>query len=392
MLESINIGMSGLLGYSKGLRVIANNTANLNTPGFKSSSIQFAHMFASSNAGGGGGLMQVGYGLNTTGTALNFKQGELRQTGNSLDLAVDGQGLFTLKDESGFLHYTRAGQFEFDPDGILVNRSDGMKVMGRGNDGEAVEISIAAARTKQGSATTTVRFAGTLSSDQATFTVNAVKAIDAMGGQHDLTVRLTNTQATLAGSWAVELMQGATVVGSGQIIFAGGQPVAGSSKVDVTYSPAGAPPLALTLDFSTGVVSLPVGQLSTLAFASQDGVAPGELLDATFDATGTLLVRYSNGQTTKGPRLLLGRFDTLDAVSQAERNQFDATDRLAWHTGVAGEGAFGVVRSGTVEISNVDLSQEFADLVIMQRGYQASSQIVTTANEMLQQLFAMRGK
>jgi flagellar hook protein FlgE len=392
MLESINIGMSGLLGYSKGLRVIANNTANLNTPGFKSSSIQFAHMFASSNAAGGGGLMQVGYGLNTTGTALNFKQGELRQTGNSLDLAVDGQGLFTLKDEAGLLHYTRAGQFQFDSNGVLVNRSDGRKVMGRGSDGAAREISIAQARTKQGSATTTVKFSGNLSSDQGSFTVNGVKVLDSAGGEHDLSARLTNTDATLTGSWTVDLMQGTTVIGTGQIIFTGSQPQLANSKVTVTYSPAGVPPLDVTLDFSTNVTSVAAGQISTLAFASQDGIPTGELMDATFDATGTLVMRYSNGQASKGVQLMLGRFDSLDTVAPAGSNQFDATDALAWHTGVAGEGAFGAVKSGSVEISNVDLANEFADLVIMQRGYQAASQIITTANEMLQQLFAMRGK
>lgn len=393
MLESINIGMSGLLGYSKGLRVIANNTANLNTPGFKTSSIQFAHMFASGNAAGGsGGLMQVGYGLNTTGTALNFKQGELRQTGNGLDLAVDGQGLFTLKDEDGLLHYTRAGQFQFDPSGVLVNRSDGRKVMGRGTDGSASEISIAQARTRQGSATTTVKFSGNLSSDQASVTVSAVKVIDSAGGEHDLSVRLTNTDAALTGSWSVDLMQGATVIGTGQIIFTGSQPQLANAKVTATYSPAGVPPLNLTLDFTTNVTSVPAGQVSTLVFASQDGVPAGQLMDATFDATGTLVMRYSNGQTGKGAQLLLGRFDSLDTVAPAGSNQFDATDALAWHMGVAGEGAFGAVKSGAVEISNVDLANEFADLVIMQRGYQASSQIITTANEMLQQLFALRGK
>src|SRR4051794_22833120 len=116
MLNSIYIGMSGLQGYSQGLRVIANNTANLNTPGFKGSTLQFADMFYSNNRtqAGPGGMMQVGYGLNTAGTVLNFQQGELRQTGNSLDLAVDGQGLFTVKDASGDLHYTRAGQFSFN--------------------------------------------------------------------------------------------------------------------------------------------------------------------------------------------------------------------------------------------------------------------------------------
>lgn len=391
MLETINIGMSGLLGYSKGLRVIANNTANLNTPGFKGSSIEFADMFASRSPGGGTDLMQVGYGLNTTGTTLNFKQGELRQTGNNLDLAVDGQGLFTLKDAAGRLHYTRAGQFKFDANGVLVDRADDNKVMGQGTDGAATEISIAGARTKEGKATTNLKFSGNLSSTAADLTL-ASSVIDAIGGEHQLSVKLTNTSATTPGSWTVELMQGAVVIGSGQIIFASGRPQAANSKVSVTFSPAGVPPLELTLDFSTDVTSFAAGNLSTLAFASKDGFVPGALTDVSFDADGTLVMTYSNGQTSKGARLALGRFDTLDAVTSVGGNQFDATDSLAWRTGVAGDGAFGAVRSGMVEISNVDLSQEFSTLVVMQRGYQAASQVITTANEMLQELFSMRGK
>ena len=262
MLESINIGMSGLMGYSKGLRVIANNTANLNTPGFKGSSIQFANMFASSGGVGTGGLAQVGYGLSTTGTTLNFKQGELRQTDNSLDLAVEGQGLFTLKDAAGLMHYTRAGQFEFNTDGVLVNRGDGKKVMGRGTDGAVGEISVAGAGTKEGKATAIMKFGGNLSSTETDFTLSSLDVVDAVGGKHQLAVKLINTNATLAGSWTVELMQGATLVGTGQIVFSGVRPAVANSKVSVTFSPAGVPPLDLTLDFSSNVTSLSLIHIS----------------------------------------------------------------------------------------------------------------------------------
>jgi flagellar hook protein FlgE len=112
----------------------------------------------------------------------------------------------------------------------------------------------------------------------------------------------------------------------------------------------------------------------------------------SFDALGTLVLSYSNGQTVKGARLALGRFDSLEAVESAGNNEFDATNTLAWHMGRAGEGSFGAVRSGMIELSNVDLSREFSDLVIMQRGYQASSQVITTANDMLKELFDMTGR
>jgi flagellar hook protein FlgE len=392
MLESINIGMTGLLGYSKGLRVIANNTANINTPGYKGSSLQFADMFASSQPGLGSGSMKIGYGVGTNGTTINFKQGELRQTGNSLDLAVDGQGLFTVKDGQGNVHYTRAGQFEFDTDGILVSRGDGSKVMGQGADGSTGEISIAGQRMTAGKATTLAKFSGNISSTGTTATVGSVKVFDAVGGEHLLSVKLTNTDAALAGSWSVELLEGTTTVGTGQIVFAAGKPVAGKGKVNLNYTPAGLTSIPLTLDFETDVTSFASGTTSTVAFASQDGFGPGSLSDVSFDANGVLQLKYSNGQTKTGAQLQLGRFESLEAVTPVGDGQFDATDQLAWRVGVAGTGAFGAVRSGVVEASNVDLSQEFSDLVIMQRGYQASSQVIGTANDMLQELFSMKAR
>lgn len=392
MLESINIGMTGLLGYSKGLRVIANNTANINTPGYKGSTLQFADMFASSGQAGGSDAMKIGYGLGTNGTSINFKQGELRQTGNTLDLAVDGQGLFTVKDDRGNVHYTRAGQFEFDQEGVLRTRSGNERVQGQKSDGTTGDVSIAGLRTKAGTATNLVKFTGNVSSTGTDTTIGNVKVFDAAGGEHVLSVKLTNTGTTLAGSWRVELMDGTTVVGTGQIVFTGGRATAGSGKVTLAYAPSGSSSTDVTLDFESDVTSFASGTVSTVAFSSQNGFGPGSLTDVSFDNLGVMQLKYSNGQTVAGAQLLLGRFDTLDAVTPVGDGQFDATDSLAWRVGVAGSGAFGSVRSGVVEASNVDLSQEFSDLVIMQRGYQASSQVIGTANDMLQELFSMKGR
>ncbi|MCJ0764536.1 flagellar hook protein FlgE [Variovorax terrae] len=391
MLESIYVGMTGLLGYSKGLRVIANNTANINTPGFKGSSLQFSDLFYS-NSGQGGGAGQVGYGLNANGTTLSFRQGELRQTGNDLDMAVDGTGLFILENEKGDVTYTRAGQFQFNTEGMLINKIDHSFVMGRDASGNLVRISLAGLQTNAGSATTTVKFSGNLSSTMAEQTVGGVKVVDALGGEHMLSVKLTDTSATTAGSWQVDLMDGTNVVGTGEIIFQDGRPQSTAAKVQVIYTPAGLSAVPLTLDFSTEVTSYPSANLSTLAMASQNGFGPGGLTKATFDAAGALSLTYSNGQVIKSTRLALARFDSLEAVESVGDNQFGSKDVRAWHIGAAGMGGFGNVRSGMVEISNVDLSQEFSDLVVMQRGYQASSQVISTANDMLQELFAMKSK
>ncbi|SFQ11156.1 flagellar hook protein FlgE [Variovorax sp. 770b2] len=396
MLESIYVGMTGLLGYSRGLRVIANNTANINTPGFKSSSLQFADMFyTGGNLSGGNASQnydQVGFGLNTTGTAMSFKQGELRQTGNDLDMAVDGQGLFVLQDAEGKTTYTRAGQFKFDDNGVLVSRSGGEKVMGMDDSGNLVEITLAGQMQNEGKPTSKLKFSGNLSNtDTVIPAVGNVQVVDAGGIAHTLSVKFTVTSATTAGTTVkVELMDGTAVVGSGVMVFIDGKPTPQTSLVNMTYVPAGQPPMALTLDFSADV-RLFAGP-TTLKMDSQDGVGPGTLSGTAFDGNGVLRITYSNGQTTKGARLALARFDSPDAVGAVGNNQFEILNKNAWHFGSAGEGAFGTVRAGQIEISNVDLSQEFSDLVIMQRGYQASSQVISTANDMLQELFSMKSK
>lgn len=394
MLDSIFVGMTGLLGYSRGLRVIANNTANINTPGFKSSTQQFSDLFYAGTGSSGGlgqGSGQLGYGLNASSTTLSMKQGDLRQTGNDLDLAIDGQGLFTLKNDAGDITYTRAGQFKFNADGVLVTQS-GAKVMGVDSKGHLSEITLSNQRVGVGKGTSTIKFSGNLSSTATSQSVNPIQIFNNSGGEQSLSVNLTNTGDTKAGSWRVDLLDGTKVVGTGEIVFKDGAPLSTNSKVNITYTPAGSTAQAITLDFSADVTSFAAGTLSTIAVSSQDGFAAGALTKATFDAAGTLVLSYSNGQTVKGSRLSLGRVDSMDALDAVGDNEFEARDGRAWHIGTAGDGPFGKVRAGVVEISNVDLSQQFSDLVVMQRGYQASSQIISTANDMLQQLFAMHSK
>jgi flagellar hook protein FlgE len=392
MLDSIHVGVTALVGYQKGLRVIANNTANMNTPGYKSATLQFADLFYANGQAGGGNEVQLGYGLDTRGTHLDFRQGDLRQTGNDFDLAVDGDGLFVLRDAQGQTRYTRAGQFEFNAEGVFVNRGDGSQVMGLADAGQPGRISIAGLRVAAGKATTTAHFTGNLSSTSSEPIMSSVKIFDGAGGEHALSLKLTNTDATTPGSWDVELSDGATTLGTRQIVFVDGRPAAAASKLSFTYTRAGQPEQDLVLDFSTDATSFASGNLSTLAMSSQDGYAAGNLAKVTFDAAGVLVASYSNGQTAKGSRLALARFATPDAVESVGGNLFAEADGIAWQVGAAGQGAFGAVRAGSLEISNVDLSREFSDLVVMQRGYQAASQIVSTANDLLQELFGMKRK
>jgi flagellar hook protein FlgE len=385
MLDTINIGITGLQGFSRGLKVIANNTANMNTPGYKSGSLQFSTLFEGSADNG----QQGGNGLNTGLTALNFTQGELQQSSNGLDMAIDGLGLFMLKGDDGNIVYSRSGQFEFNGSGVLVNRADGKQVLGVGADGTLAPISLAGLHVSAATPTSTVTFTGNLSNSQSTLTVNGVKVLDATGMEHDLTATFQNNGG---GSWGVTLKDGTTTAGTGTIKFNAGQIDPSASKFTVQYTPAGMGVMPVTFDFGSNVTSFAAGSLSTLAMDTQNGMAAGALTKSAFDSAGQLVLTYSNGQTVKGAKLALSRFDAIDDLGSVGDNEFSATNPRGWHVGTAGSGSFGSIKSGFIEMSNVDLSQEFSNLVIVQRGYQASSQIISTANDMLQELFSLKGK
>ena len=392
MLDSIHVGLTGLQAFQQGLRLVANNTTNLNTAGFKASTLQFAERMDAGAARLAAGEGSLGHGVDASAAHLDWRQGEFRETGNDFDLALDGEGLFMLRDAQGETRYTRAGQFQFDTDGVLVNRLDGSKVMGRGADGELGEVSLSGLRATPGQATQLARFTGNLSSTATEQTVGPVKVFDSRGGEHDLQVRLTSIAPDKPGRWKIELLDGTASVGSSELAFEDGRPTPATSRPSFTYTPASGAAQALTLDFASDVTSFASGELSTLAMTAQDGFGPGTLGKLAFDAGGTLVATYSNGQTRRGMQLALGRFDSPEAVRELGAGLFAETGGMAWQRGVAGEAGFASVRAGALEASNVDLSREFSDLMILQRGYQASSQIVATANDMLQELFGMKRK
>jgi flagellar hook protein FlgE len=393
MLESIYIGLTGLTGYSQGLKVISNNVTNLNTPGFKSSQLQFADMFYSTQGAGGGqnGTLQFGTGLTTLGTVFDFSQGEIRQTGNDLDVAVEGNGLFVLRNKAGELRFSRAGQFGFDAEGFLVSRSGGSRVLALGAEGELHEVSLQGLRLNPPKATSSVKFTGNLNSSVAQNVVDSVRVIDAVGGEHLLRLTFGNNSAATPGEWTVSVAEGATSVGSGTIRFNNGQPVPGASTFSVDYTPAGAAqPASLSFDFSADTTSFASGTTSTLEVASQDGFAVGALSKVSFDGEGHLVLTYSNGQETRSQRLALASFERPDAtLAEVGGNEFALEGATPLRLGHAATGPFGSISAGVVEISNVDLSQQFSDLIIAQRGYQASSQVIGTANELLQALFEL---
>lgn len=394
MLDSIYIGLSGLTGYSKGLNNISNNVANLNTPGFKSSQMQFNDLFyryQTSGDGGNSSTYSQGSGVTVGSTSMVFKQGELRATGNDQDVAVEGNGLFVLRKDGQVL-YTRAGQFVFDADGFLVSRDNQARVAGlSGTDGLS-DINVSGQRSNPPKVTSSIKLSDSLSSNDNTFNLANVAVFDSLGASHTLNLRFINNKNVTPGSWLVEVRDGDKVIGSGRIRYqANGSPMAGFDSLAFTYAPGnGADPVAAALDFSATNNFSSAG--STIKIGSQDGLAAGSLTKAVFDADGFLVMTYSNGQVVKRDRLALAWFNDMQGLEQQGGNMLVNAGSQKRQLGGPGDSLFGKVKGGSIELSNVDLAQQFSELIITQRGYQASSQIVTASNEMIQQLFDLRGK
>lgn len=396
MIDTIYIGTSGLQAFSEGLKVIANNVANLNTPGFKASNTVFSNLYFADPQSGAGGQpageqTQFGSGVALSQTTVNFRAGDLRQTGNPLDLNISGDGFFVTKQaDQDAVIYTRAGQFEFDKDGRLVVRSTQQQVIGLSGSGEQLPITLDGLRLNAPKPTATVKFSGNLSSSVAEFSVASIKVVDAAGGEHSLTLKLT-PKTGAAGTWTAKLLDGTTEVGGGEIQFLGSQPVAGSDSLTISYAPAGISASSIKLDFSKNVTNFDTGTSSSLAVNSTDGYAVGSLNKISFDADGTLALGYTNGQTAKGARIALALFDATAQLKPQGNSGFTYEAQQGVRIGRASQGGFGTIGSSQIEGSNVDLASEFSDLIVAQRGYQASSRIVSTASELLQDLFEMKG-
>lgn len=398
MLDSIYIGMSGLAGHSRNLRAIAANTANLDTPGYKGASVEFASLVDTSSGAGPSG------GLTVVGQRTDFGAGTLRPSGSPLDTALQGDGFFVVRREGDTsIQLTRDGRFAVDDQGWLIHLASGSRVMAHADAGAFEAIHVDALRTMPAKATALIEFSGTAnlegdpgSGSKLTFNEDFV---DVAGVRRALRIELTWLASAESGARTFQLkaFEGDTELGA-MTVEAGADGRLLSSQPDPEFvvERAGLPDQRIRLDFRSTDARLYANQTgagSTMT-ANPDGHVAGDLNAELlrFDAQGTLSLAYTNGQTDKGPRLVLATARDPGGLETTQGTLFSLSDETVVRFGTAGDEGFGVIASANVEASNVDLSAQFSDLVIAQRGYQASSQILAAASEMLQQLLASRSR
>lgn len=396
MFGSIYTGMSGLTAYSKGLDTISNNVANLNTPGYKGNDLLFQDLFygyqLSSDFNNSYSQLQLGAGVKADSTSIVFSQGDVRATGTDTDVAVDGAGFFVLQDGDQ-QYFTRSGQFVFDEDGYLVSRGTGLRVTALDENGNLTNISITGQRTSTPTPTSEITFTNNLSTGSTRHELQET-VFDHAGNEHKLKFTFVNNNAEEPRTWQVEITdENDEQVGeTGIIKFQGnGTPAEDFNTLDFTFDPAESDPLNITLKFGesgsfTGVTSFSGGTQSDMAVADKDGNGPGALTGIEFDREGMFKIKYSNGKEVDGAKLALASFQDLQALQQTGDSLFLPGENNKPVISVATQDGLGEIAGGSIELSNVELTQQFTDLIIVQRGYQASSQILTVANEMMQQL------
>jgi flagellar hook protein FlgE len=415
MMRALFAGVTGLRNHQTKMDVIGNNIANVNTVAFKASRVTFQEAFVQLLQGAGrplGGIggtnpIQIGTGIHVGSTDQLFTQGSLETTGQPLDLAVQGDGLFVVSNGQHNV-YTRAGNFSLDANGKLVMPGTGYVVQGilaDANGSFASTSAIGDVQVQLGSkapahATTQIAINGNIDAraavgDQHTM---AVTVYDSLGTAHELKLQFTNTGP---GQWtwtATSSSATITPAGTGTLTFNNDGTLAtftypgGGSNITVT--PVGASPLDITINPGTvGAIDGLAGFASTsnAVVNSQDGYPAGDLVNISVDNHGVITGFFTNGVNRSLAQIALASFNNPSGLIRAGGNVYEETANSGLAViGFAGVTNSSVLTPGALESSNVDISQEFTNMIITQRGFQANARVITTADEMLNELVNIR--
>jgi flagellar hook protein FlgE len=407
-------GLSGLNTASKNLDVIGNNIANASVVGFKTSTTQFADVFANSLVGAG--ASQVGIGARVASVAQQFTQGNVSTTSNPLDIAINGKGFFRL-DEGGAVTYTRNGQFRFDANGFIVT-SDGLNLTGYTVDGNGnilpaapvpIQISFSDIAPQ-----TTSQFTLGMNFDSregqpatAIFNPNdptsynfstSGNVYDSLGNSHIFTVYMVKTAT--AGQWQMYGQVDGTALANTNLGAGAGLPV--TVNFDNTGQLTTAMPLNTTLTLTNGAVtplaytfdltgSTQYGSDFGVNDITQDGYSSGRLAGFNISDDGIIVGRYTNSQSRNLAQIVLADFRNPQGLKPLGDNQWEETAESGLAlVGAPMSGSLGVLQSSAVEDSNIDLTAELVNMITAQRVYQANAQTIKTQDQILQTLVNLR--
>ncbi len=421
---ALSTARSGLIATGASLSVIGNNIANVNTVGFKGSRTEFSDLLSAQGGGGSAGKIGLGTRIGRVGTL--FTQGNIENTGQPTDLAIEGNGFFVVGSGDGNL-FTRAGNFRLDAHGQLVT-FQGLPVQGFTlNDSDApvgapTDVAVTGA-SSQPIPTTLVQLKSNLRADapvlpggfdgttfdsafaSSNFTTS-ITIFDSLGAQHTLTLFFTKT-GNNAWTYNAGVDAGDTggtagdldVLGNGTLTFNpdGSLNATGPDPATVPVTFNGASAQTITLNFGTPNAAADPGAgldgltqfagPSSVGFQTQNGVGAGQLLNLEISEAGIVTGVFDNGQTRNLFQLALANFTAPDGLTPLGNGLYrESVDSGAPAIGVPQSGGLGNVVAGALELSNVAIAQEFIDLISTQRSFQANARVITSSDALLNDL------
>lgn len=393
MFTAFTTALSTLDANQMGIDVTGNNLANMNTTGYKNTVLNFSELMAGSS---NGGASQSGMGIATPTTRSLWTGGPLQPNSGPLTAAIQGNGFFTVQDAEGNLLYTRCGNFKLDAKGNLLTQS-GQKAIGMNGPIQVTSNNLPPTPTT--SMTMSVNLNASAAGG-ATFS-QPIQVVDSLGDTHVLTVTFTKSAAaTDTWSYSVSSDAGAaSIAGMGTLTFNPDgtlktpAPSAGSPPVNETISIKnignGASDMSIGWDFygtdnATGLLTQNASA-STSSNQFQNGSVASSLSSVTIADGGFVVATYDNGVKKNVGQLELSNFENPDTLMYVGNNEYRASgDTSTPSTGVAGTGGRGMITGGALEGSNVDMATEFSNLIIYQRGYEAGTRVLSTANQLSQ--------
>jgi flagellar hook protein FlgE len=408
MGTAFNTALSALNADSSAIDVVGNNLANLNTTGFKASTVDFSELIAE-QLGAGSGNGQVGLGVGQVSAIQDFSQGSITSvtTGGSLDAAIQGSGFFVVKDSNNNQLYTRDGAFQLNATGVLQevtgeNVQGWMAVNGVANpNGPTTNITVPVGSTIAPSATANMSMTVNLNSATAlngTFSA-PIQVYDSLGQAHTLTVTYTETAP---GAWnyavtipAADLAAGGNAtVANGALTFGpNGQLTAPAAGAPIAIAVAGLADGANNMNINWNVYNsagtpllTQYAQASSLSNPTQDGFAPGQVSQVSIQNGGLVIASYTNGQQVTIGQLAVASIANPTSLLQVGDNNLEASALTAQAAlGASGTGGNGMIQGSALEASNTDMAQEFTNLLTYERSYQAASRVITTADTLAQE-------
>ncbi len=403
---SFRVALSGLNAASNDLNVVANNVANANTTGFKSSRAEFADVYA--NFAGGLGSGQIGSGVRLANVSQQFGQGNIDFTDNTLDMAISGQGFFILSD-GGTRVYSRAGAFGVDRDGYVVNNTNqrlqvyGATGGGNFNTGALTDLRLSSADSPPAATSeieALVNIPANASAPAVAFDPadpdsfnhsTSLTVYDSLGAPHVANLYFVKTANP--NEWqAHAYIDGTAVGGANTLQYSDTGQLTSPANGQITlpaYTPGtGAADMNVTLNFSE---STQYGDRFGVNALRQDGFATGRLSGVEITEEGVVQARFTNGQATPLGMIALANFANdqgLQPVGDtAWAESFSSGPAIQ---GQAGASSFGVIQSGALEASNVELTEELVNMIIAQRNFQANSQVISTNDAVTQTIINIR--